>query len=168
MARMIVGRFSRHRDALDTANELVRHGVDQARMSLVPPQAQPPEIDDGKPRQGGATEMDGAAATAALTGAATIGLIGGGLALLAGPMAALAGAQMMEDEEETAEDRRFQRILTGANIAASAVDARAYVEDVRAGSTILAVEVDERQEELAADVFHRYGGRGLSFRALEP
>ena len=102
----------------------------------------------------------------ALAGAASLVLTGIGPALVAGPLAALLGAQTAEDDE-SAEDIRFQRILIDANIAASAEDARAYLEDVRAGSTILAVEADDRQEDMVAEILHRHGGAGLTFRRLQ-
>ena len=168
MRRIIVGRFSSYQDARDTMNELVRHNVDREQMSLVAPRIQAVEDTEGKPTQGGATEMNSGLGALAVTGAATVALTGAGIALLGAPLAALAGAQMGQEEEETEEDRRFQRMLIGANIAVSAQDAQAYIEDVRAGSSILAVEVADQQEDIAAEIFHRYGGRGLTFRRLEP
>ncbi len=103
----------------------------------------------------------------ALAGVATVGLWGAGAALVAGPLAALAAAQMGEQDEDNEENRRFQRLLTGAGVAASAVDAQAYIDDVRAGSTILAVEVADQQEDIAAEIFRRHGAGGLTFRRLD-
>ena len=169
MARIIVGRFSSYQHAIDTAQELLRHNIDREHLSLVAPRiedAPDTQSPSGKPAQGGATEVTAGVGAMALAGAASLVFTGIGPALVAGPLAALLGAQTAEDDE-SAEDIRFQRILIDANIAASAEDARAFLEDVRAGSTILAVEADDQQEDMVAEILHRHGGAGLTFRRLE-
>ena len=169
MARIIVGRFSSYQHAIDTTQDLLRNNIAREHLSLVAPRVEEtPDTQSpgGEPAQGGATELTAGVGAMALAGAASLVLTGIGPALVAGPLAALLGAQTAEDDDESAEDIRFQRILIDANIAASAEDARAYLEDVRAGSTILAVEADDRQEDMVAEILHRHGGAGLTFRRL--
>ncbi len=169
MARIIVGRFSSYQHAIDTTQDLLRHNIASEHLSLVAPRVEEtPDTQSpgGEPAQGGATEVTAGVGAMALAGAASLVLTGIGPALVAGPLAAMLSAQTAEDDE-SAEDIRFQRILIDANIAASAEDARAYLEDVRAGSTILAVEADDQQEDMVAEILHRHGGAGLTFRRLQ-
>jgi hypothetical protein len=45
---------------------------------------------------------------------------------------------------------------------------RGYAEDVRQGRTLLAVDAEDAQTDLIADVLHRYGGYKLEFRPKQP
>jgi hypothetical protein len=169
MAKMIVGRFDTYQQARATVHDLVNNNVDKERMSLISPNYQEPEASDpqasqGQPSQGEDAAEAAGVGIAALTGVATVAFWGAGLALMAGPLAAIAGAQSDEISDQEMQDRRFEQILIDAGIAASEADARSYVEDVRAGNTFLAVEAADQQEDIVAEIFHRHGGTGLTFR----
>ncbi len=167
MTRKIIGRFSSYHHALDTVQDLLSHNIAQERIGLVAPRPEETEDTAEQPEQAGSAGATSGFAALGLLSAATLAVPGIGFALVGGPLAALLGGSAARADDDTDEDNRFQRMLMEVNVAASEEEARAYIEDIRAGSTIIAVEADDQQVDMVAEIFHRYGGAGLVFRRLE-
>lgn len=188
MTKLIVGRFATYQQAINASQQLINNNIDKERMSLVAPNYQDPESAipgrpdeqrssmvaekfqdadafDTQPTEADRTES-AAGMGAIAVGAASVLLYGLGSALLAGPMAAMISANAGGLDAGELADVRFEQMLVEAGIATSSAEARVYVDDVRAGSSLLAVEVGDEQRDMAADIFRQHGGTGLAFSSV--
>ena len=166
MPRRIIGSFLSYDAAQTAIRELRQQNIPSEHISLIAPRPRDAADAVVQPEEPVAAEAAGGLTAAGAVVAANLILPGIGTVLAAGPLAALIGSSGEGAGEETDEDRRLQRLLVEANIASSEVDARVYLQDLRAGSTLLGVDTADEQEDMVAEILHRHGGTGLVYRPL--
>lgn len=110
-----------------------------------------------------AGEVVGASLGAGLAGLSSLLLPGIGILVGAAAAVATLGITGVSTADESADQPvELEHVLTKLGFLPE--HARSYAEDVRRGRTLLAVDAEEQQSDLIADVFHDNGGQKLEFR----
>ena len=101
-----------------------------------------------------------------MTGLTT--LVVPGIGILLGAATAVAALGIAAANSDTvAYDRQVELEHVLVKLGFIPEQARGYADDVRQGRTLLAVDAQEEQTDLIADLMHRYGGQKLEFRRTE-
>lgn len=157
MTKSITAFFESQDDARSAVQELVKHNIAAERISLVSGAPDGSSTDE----EAGTAPAAGGLASLGLVGLSTFLLPGIGMIVAGGPLAAAAAAST-NDDDATHVDTRLHGALRGTGLTKESL--QGYTERIMQGRTLVSVDADDEETDLIADVFHRHGGLGLTFR----
>ena len=163
MPKHIIGVFETRDDGQQAAQSLLQHQIAPERLYML---AGAPATSEQHEDEVGLGEASGAVVGAGLTGLTT--LVVPGIGILLGAATAVAALGIAAANSDTvADDRQVELEHVLVKLGFIPEQARGYADDVRQGRTLLAVDAQEEQTDLIADLMHRYGGKKLEFRRTE-
>jgi len=164
MSKRITGVFDTRDSGQQAAQSLLQNHIAPERLYML---AGAPVAAEENQDEVGTGEATGAVVGAGLTGLITLAVPGIGILLGAATAVATLGIAATTNDTITQDrPRELEQVLLKLGFMQEQV--RGYAEDVRQGRTLLAVDAEDAQTDLIADVLHRYGGYKLEFRSKQP
>lgn len=163
MSKRITGVFETRDGGQQAAQSLLDHQIAPERIILLAgaPVAAKQHEDEVRPGEAAATLLG-----AGLTGLTTLAIPGIGILIGAATAAATIGLTAAgSDAVPQDAPPELEQVLLKLGFMQEQV--RTYAEDVRQGRTLLAVDADDAETDLIADVMHQYAGERLEFRQKE-
>jgi hypothetical protein len=162
MSKRITGVFDTQDGGRQAAQALLQHNIAPERLYMLAGQPVASTEQDDQPNAG---EVVGASLGAGLAGLSSLLLPGIGILVGAAAAVATLGITGVSTADDAAgQPVELEHVLTKLGFLQEHV--RTYAEDVRRGRTLLAVDADDEQTDLIADVFHEHGGQKLEFRRM--
>jgi hypothetical protein len=164
MFKRITGVFDTRDSGQQAAEALLQQHIAPERLYMLA--GAPAAAAEDQEEKVGAGETAGAVVGASLAGLST--LVVPGIGMLLGAAAALATLGITASNSDVVDHDRpadLEQMLVKLGFMRE--QARGYAEDVRQGRTLLAVDAEENQTDMIADLMHRYGGQKLEFRLKE-
>jgi hypothetical protein len=165
MIKSIAAIFDTRSDGEDALQDLLQQRIAPDRIRLVA--GNQPEAAE-RSKQAGADEATGAVAAGGavgLAGLSSLVLPGIGTLLTAGAAIAAVNAAAASADDSDEDSSTPQQVLE--RIGFMPAQASAFADDLQQGYTLVAVDADENQTDLIAEIFHRHGGAKLDFRQRE-
>ena len=160
MSKRITGVFETRDGGQQAAQVLLQHKIAPERLYILAgaPVAAEQHEDDVRPGEAAATLLG-----AGLTGLTTLAIPGIGILIGAATAAATLGLTAAgSDAVPQDAPPELEQVLLKLGFLPEQI--RSYAEDVRVGRTLLAIDADDTETDLIADVMHQYGGEKLEFR----
>jgi hypothetical protein len=160
MSKRITGVFDTQDGGREAAQALLQHGIAAERLYMF---AGKSVATVQKDQDVNAGEVAGATLGAGLAGLSS--LVVPGIGILLGATAALAtlgitGASSADEVPN--QPTELEQVLMKLGFMQEHV--RSYAEDIRQGRTLVAVDAEDEQTDLIADLLHEHGGQKLEFR----
>jgi hypothetical protein len=162
MSKRITGVFDTHDGGRQAAQALLQHGIAPERLYMF---AGKPVASAQQDQDVNAGEVAGATLGAGLAGLTSLLLPG--IGILVGATAALAtlGITAASSADEVPDQPiELEQLLMKLGFMQEHV--QSYAQDVRQGRTLVAVDAEDEQTDLIADLFHEHGGQKLEFRRM--
>jgi len=163
ISKRITGVFDTRDNGQQAAQALLQHDIAPERLYLF---VGAPVAADEHKEESLTGEATGALVGAGLTGLVTFVVPGIGILLGAATAVAALGITAATSAD-VAHDRSNELEQMLVKLGFMPEQARGYAEDVRQRRTLLAVDAQEEQTDMIADMLHRYGGQKLEFRRME-